>query len=72
MQTQKYKVEKMKCNGCVNLIRNGLAEIDGIENVDTDLVSKMVTITFNENVTEAAISSKLKAIGYEGIVVEKG
>lgn len=69
MQTQKYKVEKMKCNGCVNLIRNGLAEIDGIENVDTDLVSKMVTITFNENVTEAVITSKLNAIGYEGIIV---
>ncbi len=70
MSTLKFKVEKMKCNGCVNLIRNGLAEIDGIENVDTELVSKMVTITFNKNVTETAISSKLIAIGYEGILVK--
>lgn len=70
MNTLKFKVEKMKCNGCVNAIRSGLSDIDGVENIDTDLVSKMVTITFSTNVTETEISTKLKAIGYEGILLK--
>jgi copper chaperone CopZ len=70
MSTLKFKVEKMKCNGCENAIHSGLSEIDGIENVATDLALKMVTVTFSKNVTETEISSKLKAIGYEGILVK--
>ncbi len=72
MKTAKFKVPKMKCNGCVNTIRNGLLDIHGIESVETDLGTQVVTISYNDApFFETLIAAKLKAIGYEGELLEQ-
>ncbi len=71
MKTTKFKVAKMKCNGCENSIRSGLLNMQGIESVDTDLGNQIVTVTHNDTPHfEMLLSAKLKAIGYEGEMLE--
>lgn len=72
MKTTRFKVTKMKCSGCVNSIRNGLSDMLGIQNIDTDLSNQIVTVTHTDAPHfETLLSAKLKAIGYEGEMLEQ-
>jgi len=61
------KVAKVKCNGCVANIKTGLAEVNGIESVEVDLVSGVVSIN-GDDLDRHGIVSKLAELGYPEII----
>ena len=57
------KVAKVKCNGCVTNIKQGLADMSGLESVEVDLASGVVSIN-GESLDRQVIVSKLAELGY--------
>jgi len=63
MDTLEIKVENVKCGGCVANISSNLEVMDGIENIQVDIPTGMVTIT-GQNLDSDQIREKLIALGY--------
>ncbi len=57
------KVAKVKCNGCVANIKTGLADMGGLESVEVDLASGVVSIN-GESLDRQLIVNKLAELGY--------
>lgn len=57
------KVDKVKCNGCASNIKNGLADMNGVDSIEVDVASGTVNVT-GEQLDHQAIVSKLTALGY--------
>ena len=62
MKSEKFKVDGMTCNHCVNAIQNALKEI-GVKGV-VDLKNKTVEVNYDE--------SKTNIINIKKIIVENG
>ena len=57
------KIENLKCGGCAGTIKKGILGIEGIQKVDVDLETSIVSIlSENENLEE--IKTKLSKLGY--------
>ena len=55
----------MSCNHCVATIEREVAELDGVDDVDADLATKQVTISFDPSrVTVAQLEATLDDAGY--------
>ena len=55
----------MSCGHCVATIEREVAELDGVEDVDADLATKQVTISFDPaRVTVPQLESTLDDAGY--------
>ncbi|MEJ2307769.1 MAG: heavy metal-associated domain-containing protein [Gammaproteobacteria bacterium] len=66
--TYKYRVENMKCAGCVSTVKSALEAIPGIESAEVDLETAMATL---EGEADAAIILKtLEEAGYPGSPAE--
>lgn len=63
MQSLEIKVNNVKCNGCVANIKNGLADLGGIDEVTVDLSSGAVTIS-GTALERQSIIQKLSELGY--------
>lgn len=63
METLEIKVENVKCGGCVANITANLREIDGIENIEVDIATGLVTI-IGHPLDNDQIKEKLIALGY--------
>ena len=61
------KVAKVKCGGCVTNIKQGLADMSGLESVEVDLASGVVSIN-GESLDRQTIVNKLVELGYPEIV----
>lgn len=61
------KINGMMCGGCENRVKNALNEIEGIENVNADHKTGIVTITSNKEITKDAIKEVIEDIGFEVI-----
>ncbi len=55
--------QNIKCQGCVNTIREGLEQDPRIREVQVDLASGLVSVEADEDV-HADIAAKLAALGY--------
>lgn len=44
-------IEGMKCQGCVDIIKEKFEAIAGVDSAEVDLANKRATISGNENVT---------------------
>jgi copper chaperone len=62
MKSEKFKVDGMTCNHCVNAIQNALKEI-GVKGV-VDLKNKTVEVNYDE--------SKTNIVNIKKIIVENG
>lgn len=63
MQVHAVEVDNLKCGGCANTIRKGLADIGGIANIDVDPETKFVKFDGPAAIRELALT-KLKSMGY--------
>jgi len=63
MNTLEFLAKNIKCMGCVNNIKTGLSEMNGIENVDVDLESGKVSVS-GSGLSKPGIEDKLKVLGY--------
>lgn len=66
MENTSLYVPSISCSICCNKIKNSISEMNGVENVACDLVSKTVNVDFNEGqVNASSIKNKVSSMGYE-------
>jgi copper chaperone len=61
-----YSVAGMNCDHCVMSVREEIAEIPGVSEIDVDLATGRLTVA-GEGFTDAAIKAAVAAAGYEVI-----
>ena len=64
MKTVTYLVPGINCGHCVHTIQSELSELEGIQSVKADMVSKKVEIEYSDPADEAGIKSLLAEINY--------
>lgn len=63
MHTATFRVENIKCAGCVQMVRDAVAALPGVECVEVELESGCVSV-FGSAFERAAVAAKLADIGY--------
>lgn len=60
---QTIEIENLKCGGCASTIKKGLSGLDGVEDVQIDVETSIVSFSSkNENLE--AVKEKLSKLGY--------
>lgn len=65
MPTQTHRVTGMHCDHCVRAVRDEVARLPGVEHVEVDLASGLLTVTSGSGVPEAEVTAAVAAAGYE-------
>lgn len=61
----KFKATQMSCGGCANKVKNLLSSVDGVKVVSVNLETKVVTVSYDSQKTDAAkIQDSFKKINY--------
>ena len=60
-----YRVPDVSCMHCVNAITQALSRIPGVEAVQVDLETKLVTVQAGESVSDADIRAGIEEAGYD-------
>ena len=64
MEQKTFKVPNIGCNGCVNTIKNEVSALSGVQRVEGNVDSKMVTVEWDNPANWATIKAKLEEIEY--------
>jgi copper chaperone CopZ len=64
MTTITLKVPAISCGHCVHTIKSELSELPGVQTVDANQQTKLVTVGFDSPATQAQIESTLAEINY--------
>jgi len=64
MKNIELNIEGMKCEGCVNRIKNALSIIKGIDSFDLSLENKKLTISVKKEKTIDEVIKKIEALGF--------
>ena len=62
-----FKINGMKCDGCVEVIENAIKKLPGIETVEVDLESSMAVVKGVANAE--SISDAIDNAGYNAILI---
>ena len=57
---KKYKVGGMTCSACANRVERGVKKMEGINNANVNLTTEILTVDFDEPLTEIHIRERLK------------
>lgn len=60
----KLSVPSIVCGGCASGIKKALDKISGIEKVEVDVATKIVTVEHNEEVTREKLAYVLDDAGF--------
>lgn len=63
-ETKTYSVPGIHCAHCGRAIREEVGEVEGVEQVDVDLESKVVTVR-GQRLDDAALRAAIAEAGYE-------
>lgn len=64
MGTKTFFIPNISCGHCVMTIRNELSGLEGVSNVEGDVDSKMVVVTYEAPASLEKIRSVLEEINY--------
>lgn len=64
MKNIELNVEGMKCEGCVNRIKNALSTIEGINSFDLSLDDKKLTLSLKKEKTLDEVIKKIEVLGF--------
>ena len=65
MTTTTYTVTGMTCGHCVASVTEEVSEIPGVDHVDVELESGLVTITSADPVDRSAVEAAVTEAGYQ-------
>ena len=70
METKTFKVPAISCMHCVHTIKMEIGELPGVESVQADKDSQMVTVAWQDPATWEQIRQTLTEINYppEGLI----
>ncbi len=70
-KTIKLKCTEMTCSGCKKKITKSINNLEGVKEVNVDLDTKIITVTFDESMTNAGkIVEAIAEAGYESELIE--
>lgn len=72
MKTSNITIANLSCGGCVKTITKKLTEINGVENVQVDLETNVVSANHFESVNREQITQMLLSIGYPEATEKNG
>ena len=72
MKTENITIANLSCGGCVKTITKKLTEIDGVNQLNVDLETSIVTVEFDNPATLDQITDKLLSIGYPEATEKNG
>jgi len=62
----KFKCKGIACTGCINTITDAIKKLNGIKDVDADVKTKIVTVTYDaEAVSSKQIEKAINDSGYK-------
>ncbi len=64
MHEKRVSIPSISCQHCVRNIKRELGEVDGIESVEVDTVTKTAVIRWRTPITWELIRQKLEDAGY--------
>ena len=64
MKNVELNIEGMKCEGCVNRIKNALSTIKGINSFDLSLEDKKLTLSLKKEKTIDEVIKKIEVLGF--------
>ena len=64
ISTQTFDVVGMTCDHCARAVGKEIRRIDGVDAVDVDLVSGLVTVTSSDGVDSATVAAAVDEAGY--------
>jgi copper chaperone CopZ len=64
METKTYTVPNISCKHCTHTITMELSGIEGVKNVEADVQTKLVKVTFEPPATDQIIINTLAEINY--------
>jgi copper ion binding protein len=64
MTTLTVKVPNISCAHCLHTIKTEVGELSGVKTVEASLESKLVTIGYDDTVTQDKIEARLAEIDY--------
>lgn len=67
MITEKFIVPAVSCQHCVKAVNTEVSAISGVQKVDVNLDTKVVTVEHSEQVTAAAIIAAIQEAGYDDV-----
>lgn len=67
MKEIKIKINGMVCEGCENRVKSAVSLMDGVENVDANHNTGIVTVNVKEDLDIAKIKEKIEDLGYDVI-----
>jgi copper chaperone len=62
--TQTFDVVGMTCDHCARAVGNEIRKIDGVDAVDVDLVSGLVSVTSSDGVDSTTVAAAVDEAGY--------
>ncbi|MBP3919998.1 MAG: heavy-metal-associated domain-containing protein [Bacilli bacterium] len=65
MKNIELNIEGMKCEGCVNRIKNVLSTIKGINSFDISLEDKKLTLSVKKEKTVDEVIKKIETLGFD-------
>jgi len=63
-ETLTYRVPGMHCSHCEDAVKEEVSTVDGVESVDVDLDSKLVTVRGRE-LSDEGLRAAIEEAGYE-------
>lgn len=60
----KITLNNIKCGGCADTIKNGLKSLPEVSEINIDIPSSSVEVTYNDSFPLAKIKEKLSSLGY--------
>jgi Cu+-exporting ATPase len=70
MKSKKFKITGMTCASCSNAVDRAIKKLDGVTEHNVNLVTELMTVTFDENkLTEADLIKAVEKAGYEAAEV---
>ncbi len=63
MQSETFKIENVRCSGCVKTIVEGVGSLPGVASVTVTVEDDEVTI-LGDGLSRASLAAKLAELGY--------
>lgn len=71
IKTVKIKCEEMSCSACKRSITNSINKLKGIEKLDINLETKIITVSYNDAKTdEISILNAVIEAGYDAEIIK--
>lgn len=73
MKSQKFDIKGMTCSACSTAVDRNVKKLEGINEVNVNLLNNSMIVKYDENVlNNETIIKKVKDAGYEAFLVENG